>query len=353
MNIRKIIHIDMDAFYSSIEVRDNPKLKGKPIVIARDARERGVVTTCSYEARKYGIYSSMPSYKARKLCPHAIFIQPRLDYYKKVSKEIMEIFSRYTNVIEPIAFDEAYLDVTTNFLGTSSATIVAREIQRTIYQELGLTSSAGVSYNKFLSKIASDIQKPCGLTVVPPDKALEFIRELPISKFFGVGKVTLKKMNELGIYTGADLINWSEEDLIRHFNKRGHILYRNVRGEDNSPVVNERKRKSLGKEYTFHKDINDEEVVFKKIKELSNILSHNLNDLHLTGKVIKLKVRFGDYSSVTKQKSKDLRETLDIYNTALELWDKLEKQGPIRNVGIYVSSLKEEIKEEGFLEGFN
>lgn len=207
MSTRKIIHIDMDAFYSSIEQRDNPILKGKPVVIARDAKERGVVTTCSYEARKYGVYSSMPSYMARKLCPHAIFIPPRLDYYKKVSQEIMGIFRRYTDVIEPIAFDEAFLDVTTNYFGTPSATIIAKDIMRTIYQELGLTSSAGVSYNKFLSKIASDIQKPCGLTVVPPDKAAEFIKGLPISKFFGVGKVTEKKMNELGIDTGEDLLN--------------------------------------------------------------------------------------------------------------------------------------------------
>ncbi|MFS0762822.1 DNA polymerase IV [Peribacillus phoenicis] len=350
MSTRKIIHIDMDAFYSSIEQRDNPILKGKPVVIARDAKERGVVTTCSYEARKYGVYSSMPSYMARKLCPHAIFIPPRLDYYKKVSQEIMGIFRRYTDVIEPIAFDEAFLDVTTNYFGTPSATIIAKDIMRTIYQELGLTSSAGVSYNKFLSKIASDIQKPCGLTVVPPDKAAEFIKGLPISKFFGVGKVTEKKMNELGIYTGEDLLKWSETDLIRHFNKRGYLLYRNVRGEDDTPVVSERKRKSLGKEFTFHEDVHDEEVIFYKIRELANIISGNLYKLHLKGSVIKLKVRYGDFSSVTKQKSKVVREPLEIYNTAVELWESLEGRGPIRNIGIYASSLHEvHVEEEGFL----
>ncbi|GGG33686.1 DNA polymerase IV [Lysinibacillus alkalisoli] len=350
MSTRKIIHIDMDAFYSSIEQRDNPSLKGKPVVIARDTKERGVVTTCSYEARKYGIYSSMPTYMARKLCPHAIFIPPRLDYYKKVSQEIMEIYRRYTDVIEPIAFDEAFLDVTTNYFGTPSATIIAKDLQRTIYREIGITSSAGVSYNKFLSKIASDVQKPCGLTVVPPDKAAEFIKELPISKFFGVGKVTEKKMNELGIYTGEDLLKWSEADLIRYFNKRGYLLYRNVRGQDDSPVVSERKRKSMGKEFTFHEDVNDEEVIFLKLRELTNILSGNLNKQHLQGSVIKLKVRYGDFSSVTKQKSRNVRDPLEIYNVAIELWDSLESRDPIRNIGIYVSHLHEEVvEEEGFL----
>ncbi|MED0939951.1 DNA polymerase IV [Bacillus mobilis] len=340
--VRKIIHIDMDAFYSSVEQRDNPELVGKPVVIARDPKQRGVVSTCSYEARKFGIYSSMSSHQAYKLCPHAIFIPPRIEYYKEVSKEIMNIFKRYTDIIEPIAFDEAFLDVTQNKFGSPSATIIAQHIQRTIYEEVGLTSSAGVSYNKFIAKLSSAFQKPCGLTVIPPDKAGEFLESLPISKFFGVGKVTEKKMHDLGIFNGADLKKWSEEDLIKYFNKRGYLLFRNVRGEDNSPVKPHKERKSIGKEHTFESNITNEEIILAKLKILSEQLEKSLQKLEIHGKTIMIKIRYGDFSSSTKRKSMNsyIRESRDIYSYATELWEKAYVGNQhIRSIGIYLTGL--------------
>ncbi|MED3024757.1 MULTISPECIES: DNA polymerase IV [Bacillus cereus group] len=340
--VRKIIHIDMDAFYSSIEQRDNPKLVGKPVVIARDPKQRGVVSTCSYEARKYGIYSSMSSHQAYKLCPHAIFIPPRIEYYKEVSKEIMNIFQRYTDIIEPIAFDEAFLDVTQNKFGTPSATIIAQHIQRTIYKEVGLTSSAGVSYNKFIAKLSSDFQKPCGLTVIPPEKADEFLESLPISKFFGVGKVTEKKMHSLDIFNGADLKKWSEEDLIKYFNKRGHKLFKNVRGEDNSPVKPHKKRKSIGKEHTFENNIANEDVILAKLKILSEQLEKSLQKLGIHGKTIMLKIRYSNFSTNTKRISIQsyIKESGCIYRYATGLWGELYVGNQhIRSIGIYLTGL--------------
>ena len=244
---RKIIHIDMDAFYASIEQRDNPKYKGKPLIVGGDPNRRGVVATCSYEARKYGIHSAMPSLTAYKLCPKAIFIRPRMEVYKKVSRQVMNILNEYSNLVEPLSLDEAFVDVTKSKRCKGSATLMAIEIKERIFKELGLTSSAGVSFNKFLAKMASDFRKPDGITVITEENSKDFIRNLPIGKFFGVGRVTKNKLNNIGVFKGEDLLKFSEEELIDIFSDRGKILYEFARGIDNRPVNPYRIRKSIGK----------------------------------------------------------------------------------------------------------
>ena len=220
MNHRKIIHIDMDAFYASIEQRDNPELRGKPVAVGY-GEKRGVVAAASYEARRYGVHSAMPSVTALRKCPHIIFVMPRFDVYRNVSNQIMQIFLEYTDKVEPLSLDEAFIDVTVNHRGLRSATMIAKEIKQKIFNHTCLTASAGVSYNKFLAKIASDYKKPDGLFVIEPDKAEDFIDQLPVSKFFGVGKVTGARMADLGIKTGFDLKQWTEVDLVREFGKAG------------------------------------------------------------------------------------------------------------------------------------
>ena len=236
---RKIIHIDMDAFFAAVEIRDNPKLKGKPVIIGSDPRQtggRGVVSTCSYEARAFGVHSAMSSKEAYERCPQAVFISGNYEKYKTVGLEIRAIFKRYTDLIEPMSIDEAYLDVTENKLGIKSAVKIARLIQEDIWQELHLTASAGISYNKFLAKMASDYQKPHGLTVILPDQAQDFLKQMDIAKFHGVGKKTVERLHEMGIYTGADLLDVSEVTLIDRFGRLGFNLYRKARGIHNSPV---------------------------------------------------------------------------------------------------------------------
>ena len=253
--LRKIIHIDMDAFYASVEQRDNPQLRGKPVIVGGQPDKRGVVAACSYEARKFGVHSAMSSARAHTICPQAVFVYPRFDKYRAASAVIMEIFHEYTYLVEPLSLDEAFLDVTRNKKGIESATQIARQIRREIFDKTGLTASAGVSYNKFLAKVASDYRKPDGLTVVVPDKAQSFIDHLPIRKFSGVGKVTEKKMLGLGIRTGEDLRKLSRDDLIRIFGKYGAYFYNIAHGMDSRPVTTERIRKSLGKEITLGEDI--------------------------------------------------------------------------------------------------
>ena len=253
--VRKIIHIDMDAFYAAIEQRDFPQYKDKPVVVGGNPNSRGVVATCSYEARKYGIHSAMPSYRAYRLCPQAVFVRPRFVAYKEASEKIKEIFYQYTSLVEPLSLDEAYLDVTNSTKCSGSATLIAKEIKRKIFEKIQLTASAGVSYNKFLAKIASDFQKPDGLTVVLPQEGEEFVKKLKIRQFHGVGKVTEKKMHQLGIYTGADLKKLNLEELKQHFGKFSEYLYKVARAIDNRPVKILWQRKSIGKETTFSKDI--------------------------------------------------------------------------------------------------
>ena len=254
---RKIIHIDMDAFFAAVEQRDNPELRGKPVIVGGDPGGRGVVATCSYEARRFGIHSAMSCARAYRLCPQARFVPPRFEAYRTVSLQIREIFHQYTDLVEPLSLDEAFLDVTDNKPAIQSATWVAQEILQKIKQVTGLTASAGVSYNKFLAKIASDMHKPDGLTVVTPEQAKAFIEVLPVRRFHGVGRVTEKRMQTLGILTGADLKKRPQQELDKNFGKAGQYYYQIARGIDLRPVLPNRVRKSIGKETTLSEDIAD------------------------------------------------------------------------------------------------
>ena len=340
---RKIIHIDMDAFFAAVEIRDNPKLKGKPVIIGSDPRQtggRGVVSTCSYEARAFGVHSAMSSKEAYERCPQAIFISGNYEKYKAVGLEIRAIFKRYTDLIEPMSIDEAYLDVTENKLGIKSAVKIARLIQEDIWQELHLTASAGVSYNKFLAKMASDYQKPHGLTVILPDQAQDFLKQMDIAKFHGVGKKTVERLHEMGIYTGADLLDVSEVTLIDRFGRLGYDLYRKARGIHNSPVKSNRIRKSIGKEKTYSKILQDEEDIKKELTLLSEKVAHNLSKQDKAGKIIILKIRYADFSTLTRRKSlpQATQDASQISQTALQLYEELaEKEKGIRLLGITVT----------------
>jgi DNA polymerase-4 len=293
--IRKIIHIDMDAFYAAIEQRDHPELRGKPVIVGGQPDKRGVVATCSYEARQFGIHSAMPSMTALKRCPHAIFLPPRFDVYRAVSGQIIQIFHIYTDLIEPLALDEAYLDVTENKLHQTSATLIACQIKQQIQEQIGLTASAGVSFKKFLAKLTSDFQKPNGLTVVTPRQAVQFLDATPIRKFFGVGKVTEARLKALDIQTGADLKQVSEEQLRTLFGERGSMLYNSVRGEDHRPVLPIRLRKSIGKETTLETDSADHEQIVRILQHLSTQVEKRLLELGLRGKTITLKIKWSDF----------------------------------------------------------
>ena len=340
---RKIIHIDMDAFFAAVEIRDNPKLKGKPVIIGSDPRQtggRGVVSTCSYEARAFGVHSAMSSKEAYERCPQAIFISGNYEKYKTVGLEIRAIFKRYTDLIEPMSIDEAYLDVTENKLGIKSAVKIARLIQQDIWQELHLTASAGVSYNKFLAKMASDYQKPHGLTVILPDQAEDFLKQMDIAKFHGVGKKTVERLHEMSIYTGEDLLAVSEVTLIDRFGRLGFDLYRKARGIHNSPVKANRIRKSIGKEKTYGKILQVEEDIKKELTLLSEKVAHNLSKQDKTGKIIILKIRYADFSTLTRRKSlpQATQGASQISQTALQLYEELaEKEKGIRLLGVTVT----------------
>jgi len=342
---RKIIHIDMDAFYASVEERDHPEYRGQPIVIAhhpRDTGGKGVVTTANYEARKFGIHSAMSAQKAYELCPKARFIAPRISYYKTISLAIRNIYSRYTDIIEPLSLDEAYLDVTKNKQKISSATLIAQKIQREIWEEVHLTCSAGVSYNKFIAKIASDYRKPAGLTVIIPDKAVSFLQILPIEKYYGVGKKTVEKMKSLGIETGEDLFQLDQMDLIKHFGKMGYALYRRVRGIDDNPVEAERERKSIGKEHTYNPFLFDEDSVKAEIRRLANEVQKALQINKVHGRVLVLKIRYADFDTLSRRKSYiDYVEDAEaIFNKSWALWEEhgiIERE--VRLLGITVTQL--------------
>ena len=299
--IRKIIHIDMDAFYASVEQRDRPEFKGKPVIVGGDPKSRGVVAACSYEARKFGIHSAMASVTAYRLCPGAVFIRPRFDMYREVSAQLREIFYEYTGLVEPLSLDEAFLDVTENYKGMPSATLIARELKKKIFQRTGgLTSSAGVSFNKFLAKVASDINKPDGITVITPEMADEFIDKLPIRKFFGVGKVTEEKMLNIGIKTGADLKKYKKEQLIQIFGKSGNYFYDIAHGLDDRPVEPNRIRKSIGKETTFSEDIDDTDHIIEILEDIAAKLENSLIKKDAKGRTITLKMKYFDFQSITR-----------------------------------------------------
>lgn len=296
---RKIIHIDMDAFYASVEQRDHPEWKGLPLVVG-GMQERGVVAAASYEARKFGVYSAMPSVLAKRKCPDLIFCPADFKKYKQISREIRAIFYEYTDLVEPLSLDEAFLDVTNPKKGGNSATLIARQIKQEIKERLHLTASAGVSYNKFLAKIASDVKKPDGLFVIPPTRALEFIDQLDIARFYGVGKVTAKKMNEMGIFTGADLYLRSLNELVRSFGKAGRFYYQVVRGIDDRPVVPDRERKSVGVENTFSHDLRLLTDLEEQIHLLSTELWKRTERVGRIAKTLTLKVKFSDFEQITR-----------------------------------------------------
>jgi DNA polymerase-4 len=299
--IRKIIHIDMDAFYASVEQRDNPGIRGKPVIVGGDPRSRGVVAACSYEARKYGIHSAMPCATAYRLCPQAHFIRPRFDVYKAVSNQIREIFHHYTDLVEPLSLDEAFLDTTRNKQKILSATRIAQQIRRRIFHVTdGLTASAGVSFNKFLAKVASDCNKPDGITVITPEDAPSFIDQLPVRKFFGVGRVTEERMLNLGIKTGRELKKFSHESLVHHFGKAGTYYYHIAHGRDDRPVQPDRIRKSFGKETTLKYDIDDKEQMIAILDVLAEKVVEGLRKEKRHGLTLTLKVKYHDFQTVTR-----------------------------------------------------
>ncbi len=303
-NFRKIIHIDMDAFYASVEQRDNPEYRGKPLVVGGLPQGRGgVVATASYEARKFGIRSAMPSKQALQLCPHVIFVRPRFPAYKEASQKIREIFSRYTDLIEPLSLDEAYLDVTTDKLNIGSAIEIAQQIKQAIKDELQLTASAGVSINKFVAKTASDIKKPDGLTFIGPSSVEGFMEKLPVEKFFGVGKVTAQKMKGMGLHTGADLKKLSEDELTRHFGKVGRFFYQIVRGIDNREVQPDRETKSLAAEDTFPYDLTTLEEMEAELEKIAQTVCNRLQQYQLKGRTVTLKIKYGDFKQITRNQS--------------------------------------------------
>ena len=342
--IRKIIHIDMDAFYASVEQRDNPKLRGKPVAVGH-ASKRGVVAAASYEARKYGVRSAMPSLRAKKLCPHLIFVPGRMSVYKEVSRSIHEIFRKYTNIIEPLSLDEAFLDVTQNNFDIPLAVTIAKEIKENIKKELHLTSSAGVSYNKFLAKIASDIRKPDGLCTIHPNQALEFIENLPIESFWGVGPVTAKKMHQLGIHKGLDLKALSLEALTRHFGKSGKLYYDFSRGVDLRPVEPYRERKSVGCETTLEKSVLLKSSIIIELYHIVQELISRLEKNQFRGNTLTLKIRFDDFTQLTRSHTLnhplvELKEILTLSKQLLQTIDYEHR--PIRLIGLSVSNPTQE-----------
>ncbi len=342
--MRKIIHIDMDAFYASVEQLDNPDLIGKPIAVG-GTRERGVIAAASYEARKFGVKSAMNSQTAVKLCPELIFVKLNFARYKEISQHIHTIFHRYTDVIEPLALDEAFLDVTDNKLQMNSATFIAQSIKTDIKTELGLVASAGVSYSKFLAKLASDQDKPNGLFVITPEEAQAYVNELPIERFFGVGKVTADRMHELQIYKGKDLKGFSLEQLTQHFGKAGKFLFDICRGIDNRPVVPDRERKSIAAETTLHADIFDTNGFLDLSERMLNAVWERYQRFGKLGKSLTLKVKYNDFT--VRNRSKTLPEGIKTIEQLKLIADELTVQFtplelPIRLLGFQIS---------GFIEG--
>lgn len=348
MGERRIVHIDMDYFFAQVEMRDNPKLKGKPVIVGGKASGRGVVSTASYEARKYGVHSAMPMAQAHKLCPNGYYVTPRFEAYKEASNIIMEIFKSYTEIVEPLSLDEAYLDITHLVRPDLPASHIAQYIRRDITEQTGLTASAGVSYNKFLAKLASGMNKPNALTVIDYNNVHDILMDLDIGDFPGVGKASKQKMHDNNIFTGQDLYNQSERELIRLFGKRGHGLYNKARGIDHNPVKQTRIRKSVGTERTFATDVNDDEQILQKIWELSEKTAQRLANLQKSGKTVTVKIKTYKFETFSKQKS--LRETVrsetDIYNIAYSLYTDLkEPEIPIRLVGVTVGNLEKSTYE--------
>jgi len=336
---RKIIHIDMDAFFASVEQKDNPELKNKPVAVGGSG-ERGVVAAASYEARKFGVRSAMPSSIAKRRCPDLIFVKGRHDRYKEISNEIMSVFYEFTDLVEPLSIDEAFLDVTHNKKNLLSASLIAREIKDRIKEVTGLTASAGISVNKFLAKIASDYQKPDGLFVIPPKDVENFMEQLAIDKFFGVGKVTAEKMHQLGIFRGKDLKGRSLAELTRVFGKAGVYYYQISRGIDNRSVNPNRVRKSVSTEHTFYTDLSDRELIRKDMISTAEDLLRRLKKSDFRGRTLSLKVKYSSFEQVTRSKTilQELNQLDQILNIANELLNQVELKESIRLLGLTVSN---------------
>ncbi len=345
--VRKIIHVDMDAFYASVEQLDNPELRGKAVAVGGSSA-RGVVSAASYEARKFGVRSAMSGAMARKLCSELIFVKTNFDRYREVSKQIRKIFFEYTNLVEPLSLDEAYLDVTENKKGNPSATMIAEEIRKKIKEKTGLNASAGISMNKFVAKIASDINKPNGQKTISPEEVIPFLETLDVKKFFGVGKVTKEKMYRLGIYTGKDLKGKSLEFLEENFGKSGSHYYKVVRGIHNSKVKPSRIQKSLAAEHTFFENISSEIFMMERLEEIAAEVEKRLHKSKLAGKTITLKIKYRDFTLQTRSKtlplfiaSKEL-----ILDVVKELLYQEKMKESVRLLGISISNLNNEISKK-------
>ncbi|MEO1098466.1 MAG: DNA polymerase IV [Bacteroidota bacterium] len=345
--MRKIIHIDMDAFYASVEQRDNPNLKGKPVAVGGSS-DRGVVAAASYEARKFGVRSAMPSKIAARKCPNLIFVKARFDAYKQVSDQIRSIFYTYTDLVEPLSLDEAYLDVTSNKKGLPSANLIAKEIKQRIKETTHLTASAGISINKFLAKTASDVNKPDGIFLIPPEKAVAYVERLPIERFFGIGKVTAEKMHKMGILHGSDLKQWSEIELVSRFGKSGRYYYRIARAEDDRPVNPDRIRKSLGAENTFSKNIMTLEEVLEKLEFIKATMLRRMSGSNTKGKTFTVKAKYEDFQIITRSKTVDY--WIENENQVKKLITEVVKEIPltkgIRLLGLSISNLNHEVEEQ-------
>jgi DNA polymerase IV len=344
----------MDAFFASVEQLDNPELRGKPVAVGGSG-ERSVVAAASYEARKFGVRSAMPSVIAKRLCPDLIFVKHNFERYNEVSAVVFSIFRDYTDIVEPLSIDEAFLDVTLDKQNIGSATEIARRIRCEIKKRTGLTASAGISVNKFLAKIASDIKKPDGLYLIHPDKAEKFIEELPVEKFFGIGAVTAQKMHKLGIHNGADLKKWELADLVRNFGKAGVFFYEIARGQDDRPVEPDQERKSVGTELTYEKDLTTRFEVVAELYKLEIELMDRLEQSSVTGRTITLKIKFADFHQFTRSKTlqnyiRDF-ETLHREVTALRKSVRLEGT-KIRLLGVSISNLESEEDEDRQLHLF-
>jgi DNA polymerase-4 len=353
--MRKIIHIDMDAFFASVEQLDNPELRGRPVAVGGSG-ERHVVAAASYEARKFGVRSAMPSVTAKRLCPDLIFIRHRFGRYAELSEQVMEIFKEYTDIVEPLSIDEAFLDVTTDKKGIDSATLIAKEIKKVIRERTGLTASAGVSFNKFLAKIASDIKKPDGLFVIKPGEAEKFIEELPIEKFYGIGKVTAGKMHKLGIHNGYDLKQWELPDLIRNFGKAGKFFYDIARGIDERKVESEAERKSVGTELTYENDLTTEFEIVAELYKVEKELVRRLEDAGTAGKTVTLKIRFSDFRQMTRSKTLPdyIRDFDTLHREVTEIRKSMNLAGVrIRLLGVTLSNLESDAQNELQLDLFD
>jgi DNA polymerase-4 len=346
ISYRKIIHIDMDAFYASVEQLDNPELRGKALAVG-GSETRGVVSAASYEARKFGVRSAMSGVQAKRNCPHLIFVRPRFERYKEISKKIRAIFHDYTDLVEPLSLDEAYLDVTQNKKGNPSATLIAQEIRKRIFDELGLTASAGISVNKFVAKVASDYNKPNGQKTVNPEDVEDFLENLDIKKFYGIGKVTTDRMYHFGIFTGKDLKTKSQGFLEENFGKSGLYFYNIVRGIHNSQVKPNRIAKSVAAEHTFNENLTSEIFMIDKLERIASELENRLKKHSISGKTVTLKIKYSDFTTQTRSKTLPyfISDKGLLLEAAKELLFQERMKESVRLLGISLNNLNTEIKK--------